>query len=134
MRFALPVATAILIGLTMPALGAQSPATETPTTGGAIATTTPGVDLARLPVNVGRIGRQLKQAQVREERDGLKIRYTIEVYGELPKIQYITPLDNILTGDVPRTSPTHADMIRMMTPQEFSTPPLFGVSIPRTKK
>ena len=134
MRSTLSVATAILVGLTMPALADQSPATETPATGGAIATTTPGVDLARLPVNVGRIGRQLQQAQVREERDGLKIRYTIEVYGELPKIQYITPLDNILTGDVPRTAPTHADMIRMMTPLEFSTPPLFGVSVPRTKK
>ena len=127
MRFRLFLATATLVGLTVPASAGQETAV-----GGAIATTTPGVDLARLPINVGRIGRQLRQAQVREERDGLKIRYTIEVFGELPKIQLITPLDNLLIGDVPRTAPTHADMIRMMTPQEFSAP-VIGVSVPRRK-
>ncbi len=127
MRFRLFLATATLVGLTVPASAGQETAV-----GGAIATTTPGVDLARLPINVGRIGRQLRQAQVREERDGLKIRYTIEVFGELPKIQLITPLDNLLIGDVPRTAPTHADMIRMMTPQEFSAP-VIGISVPSRK-
>lgn len=127
MRFRLFLAAATLVGLTVPASAGQETAV-----GGAIATTTPGVDLARLPINVGRIGRQLRQAQVREERDGLKIRYTIEVFGELPKIQLITPLDNLLIGDVPRTAPTHADMIRMMTPQEFSAP-VIGISVPSRK-
>jgi hypothetical protein len=127
MGFRLFIASALLAGLAIPAWAGQEPAT-----GGAIATTTPGIDLARLPVNVSRIGRQLQQAQVREVRDGLKIRYTIAVYGELPKIQLITPLDNLLTGDVPHSAPTHNDMIRMMTPKEFSTP-VFGVSLPRRK-
>jgi hypothetical protein len=127
MQFRLSLATAMLIGMTMSASAGQEPVA-----GGAIATSTPGIDLARLPVNVGRIGRQLRQAQVRENRDGLKIRYTIDVYGELPKIQFITPLDNILTGDVPHSAPTHNDMLRMMTPKEFSVPG-FGVSIPRRK-
>jgi hypothetical protein len=107
---------------------AQQPAT----TNGAIATSTPALDLSRLPVNVGRIGRQLRQAEVREERDGLKIRYTIDVFGEAPKLQFITPLDNILTGNVPRSAPTHTEMIRMMTPKEFSTPVIL-LGVPRRK-
>ena len=127
MRFRLSLAAATLVGFTMPAWAGQETAA-----GGAIATTTPGVDLARLPVNVSRIGRQLRQEQAREERDGLKIRYTINVYGELPRIQLVTPLDNLLIGDVPRTAPTHADMIRMMTPQEFSAP-VIGISVPSRK-
>ena len=125
MRVRLAIAAATLVGCTMPAWAGQEPAA-----GGAIATTTPGVDIARLPVNVSRIGRQLRQAQSTEVRDGLKIRYNITVFGELPKIQLITPLDNLLKGDVPGTAPTHADMIRMMTPKEFSAP-VIGVSIPR---
>lgn len=126
MRFRLAIAASALVGLTMPAWAGQEPAP------GAIATTTTGVDIARLPVNVSRIGRQLRQVQTTEVRDGLKIRYTINVYGELPRIQLVTPLDNLLRGDVPGSAPTHADMIRMMTPQEFSAP-VIGVSVPRRK-
>jgi len=127
MRFRVSIAAATLVGMTMPAWAGQQPATA-----GANATTTSSVDLARLPVNVGRIGRQLRQVQTTEVRDGLKIRYTINVYGELPKIQLMTPLDNLLRGDVPGTAPTHADMLRMMTPQEFSAP-VIGVNVPRRK-
>ena len=125
MRFRLSLAAVTLVGLALPAWAGQETGA-----GGAIAPTTPGVDIARLPVNVGRIGRQLRQVQTTEVRDGLKIRYTINVYGELPQIKLITPLDNLLKGDVPGTPPTHADMIRMMTPKEFSAP-IIGVSIPR---
>jgi len=128
MRFILAITAALLLGSAVP-----SPAGQGPVTTGAIATATPGIDRARLPVNVGRIGRQLRQAQIREERDGLKIRYSIDVYGELPKIQLITPLDNILTGNVPRTAPTHNDMIGVMTPQEFSAPVMTFGSLPRRK-
>ena len=127
MRFRLSVAAAILVALVSPALADQ----EAPAKN-ASATATPSVDPARLPVNIGRIGRQLRQVQVREERDGLKLRYSIDVFGALPRIQFITPLDNILTGEVPRSTPTHADMIRMMTPKEFSSPAI-GVTIPRKK-
>jgi hypothetical protein len=127
MRFSLALTAATLVGFTMPVWAGQEPAGA-----GAIATATPAVDVARLPVNVTRIGRQLRQVQTTEVRDGLKIRYTLNVYGELPKIQFVTPLDNLLRGDVPGTAPTHADMIRMMTPQEFSAP-VIGVSIPRRR-
>jgi hypothetical protein len=129
MRFTLLAVIAFGVGLATPAVAVGQDTSAT----GAIATTTPGVDLSRLPINVGRIGRQLKQAEVREERQGLKLRYSIQVYGELPRIRLITPLDNILTGDVPKSAPTHTDMIQMMTPREFSAPVIGLGSIPRRK-
>ena len=121
----------VVVGLLL--AGTASAQQPTPAAAsGTIATTTPGLDIARLPVNLGRIGRQLRQAEVRERRDGLKIHYTIDVFGEAPKIQLITPLDNLLTGDVPNSAPTHGDMLRMMTPKEFSAPGI-GITLPRRK-
>ena len=47
----------------MPALAGQE------IRGRGIVTVTAGVELDRLPVNVARIGRQLRQTEVREERE-----------------------------------------------------------------
>jgi hypothetical protein len=122
------LAAALCIGLATPALaGQESSAT------GTVATTTPGVDLARLPVNVSRIGRQLRQAESTEERTGMRLKYTIQVYGELPRIKLFTPLDNLLSGDIPNSAPTHNDMIRQMTPKEFSAPVIGLGGIPARK-
>jgi hypothetical protein len=122
-----------VVAVAAPAFPQQpSPATGT-AANGAIATATPGLDLSRLPVNIGRIGRQLKQAEVREDRNGLRLHYTIDVFGEAPKIEFITPLDNILTGAVPRTSPTHQEMLQMMTPKEFSSPVINLLTVPRKR-
>jgi hypothetical protein len=106
----LTLATACF-GIAAPVMAGQGTAA-----GGAVATTTPGVDLARLPVSIARIGRQLRQAEVREERNGLRLSYTIQVYGQAPKIKLITPLDNLLSGDVPKSAPTNNEMIPQMTP------------------
>ena len=120
-------AAALCFGLAVPAAGQGTSAN------GAVATTTPGVDLAQLPVSVSRIGRQLRQAATIEERNGLRLKYTIQVYGEVPPLKLVTPLDNLLTGDVPNSSPTHNDMIRQMTPKEFSAPVIGLGSIPHRK-
>jgi hypothetical protein len=126
MRAIFWVAAAIFAG-TAPAGAGQAPTAAGPT-----ATISPAVDPNRLPVNVGRIGRQLQRVQERAERDGLKLRYTINVYGESPRLQIVTPLDNLRTGNLPRSTPTHADMIRMMTPHEFSAPAI-GFTVPGRK-
>ena len=60
------------------------------------------------------------------------MRYDIQVYGEAPRFKLVTPLDNLLLGNVPNTAPTHNDMIRQMTPKEFSTP-VFSISTPSRK-
>jgi len=80
------------------------------------------VDVGKLPVNLERIQRQLQQSSVREERDGLNLRYFIPVYGQAPRIQLFTKQDNIETGQAPYGAPTHRDMINAVTPQEYRAP------------
>jgi len=127
MGIRLPTVAAILLSLTVPVLAGQGNVPD-----GTVVSVNPGVDLAQLPVNISRISRQMRQAEVREERNGLRLNYTIQVYGEAPKIKLITPLDNLLTGSVPGSAPTHADMIRQMTPLEFSAP-VIGFGVPARK-
>src|SRR5262245_39713924 len=83
---------------------------------------TPQVDVSRLPINLERIQRQLRETTVREERDGLNLRYIVDVYGRAPRIELFTKEDNLQFGQAPRSAPTHQDMLNIMTPQEFSAP------------
>jgi hypothetical protein len=105
----------LLLGLAAqaaPAL-AQAPA----------AATASQVDVNRLPVDLWRIGRQLQQAnRETEEREGLNLRYQIEVFGRAPQIRLFTPEDNLRYGPVPYGAPTHQEMINHITPREFSSP------------
>jgi hypothetical protein len=80
------------------------------------------VDARKLGVDVSRIQRQLRQAQVREQRDGLNLRYTVEVYGQAPKIELFTEKDNLKNGPAPYGGPTHREMMAITTPQEFRAP------------
>jgi hypothetical protein len=81
------------------------------------------VDVNRLPVNLQRIQRELAQStREREERDGVNLRYIIDVFGQAPPIEIFTREDNLINGPVPYGAPTHAEMIYMMTPQEFRSP------------
>jgi hypothetical protein len=97
---------------------AQPPAGD----GQPAATATPQVDVSRLPINLERIQRQLRQTTVREERDGLNLRYIVDVYGRAPRIELFTKEDNLKFGQAPYGAPTHQDMLNIMTPQEFSAP------------
>ena len=105
----------ILIGLARMA-GAQ--ATVTPGEG----VREPSVDVSRLPINLARIQKQLLQSTVREERDGLNLRYVMNVYGQAPRIELFTKQDNLLTGPVPYGGPTHRDILQVITPQEHRSP------------
>lgn len=78
--------------------------------------------MAKLPVNLERIQRQLQQTTVREERDGLNLRYMVDVYGKAPQIELFTKQDNLQSGPVPYGAPTHREMIEAVTPQEFRAP------------
>jgi hypothetical protein len=99
------VAALLLIGL---ATGARAQQTD--------------VDVSRLPLDLQRIQRQLKQSAAREERDGLNLRYSIDVYGKAPRIDLVTPGENLKYGPVPNTAPSHSDMMQFWTPQEFRAP------------
>ena len=80
------------------------------------------VDVSRLPIDLRRIQRELRQTTIREERDGLNLRYFVDVYAKAPDIVLFTPEDNLLTGPVPYGAPTHREMIDMVTPREYRAP------------
>ncbi len=80
------------------------------------------VDVSRLPIDLDRIHRALQASSVREERDGLNLRYFVEVYGQAHPIELFGPDANLAGGPVPYGAPTHREMLQQMTPQEFRAP------------
>ena len=80
------------------------------------------VDVSRLPIDLERIQRELKKSAEREERDGLAIRYTVDVYGQAPPIVIFGPEDDLVNGPVPYGAPTHREMIEHVTPKEYRAP------------
>ena len=86
-------------------------------------TARPTIDVERLPVDLQRISRELRQSSVREEREGLNLRYLVDVYGRAPRIVLWDPSDRrALTGPAPYGAPTHSEILYMITPQEHRSP------------
>ncbi len=80
------------------------------------------VDVSRLPLNLDRIQRALRQSAIREERQGLNFRYVVEVHGQAPPIVFFGPEANLVYGPVPYGAPTHREMIEHVTPKEYRAP------------
>lgn len=77
------------------------------------------IDITRLPIDLKRIEQRFRQGQIREERDGLNLRYFVDVFAKSPTLVLLTKDDNLYYGQVPNSAPTHADMLEMMTPREY---------------
>ena len=80
------------------------------------------IDVSRLPVDLQRIHRELRQITEREEREGLNLRYYVNVTTEAPPLVLFGPDDNLSSGPVPYGGPTHKEMLEQMTPKEFRAP------------
>ena len=80
------------------------------------------IDVSRLPIDLERIQRELQQTATREERDGLNLRYYVNVTTEAPPIVLFDRDDNLANGPVPYGGPTHREMLEQMTPKEFRAP------------
>ena len=80
------------------------------------------VDVTRLPIDLAKVTRQLRQSPASESRNGLHIRYTIDVYGQAPRIELFTRQDNLATGPVPYGAPTHREFLEHVTPIEYRAP------------
>src|SRR5207248_3039666 len=80
------------------------------------------IDADRLPIDMQRIRRELRSSEIREEREGLNLRYFLNIYGEAPAIRLFLRNENLKTGPVPHTAPTHQEFIEYWTPQEFRAP------------
>ncbi|MBI4887865.1 MAG: hypothetical protein HY824_12285 [Acidobacteria bacterium] len=80
------------------------------------------VDVSRLPIDLQRIHRHLRLSTVRQAREGLRLRYFVDVYGEAPPLVVFGPDANLTSGPVPYGGPTHREMLEQMTPREFRAP------------
>jgi hypothetical protein len=80
------------------------------------------VDVSRLPIDLSKITRELRQTPGTDNHTALHIRYTIDVYGAAPRLSLYTKDDNLVSGPVPYGAPTHRDMLNEMTPIEFRAP------------
>jgi hypothetical protein len=82
----------------------------------------PAIDVSKLPVAPDRLQRKLRESVEREEMEGLNLRYTIDVFAFAPRVQIVSPEDNLLFGPTRYSAPTREEMWNMMTPQEFRSP------------
>jgi hypothetical protein len=80
------------------------------------------VDVKRLPIDLAKVTRELRQSTATENRTGLNIRYRVDVYGQAPRIELFTKQDNLAYGPAPYGAPSHRDMIEHVTPQEYRAP------------
>jgi hypothetical protein len=79
-------------------------------------------DVEQLPISLQRIQRELRQARDLEAREGLNLRYTIQIYGSAPPLQIFSEDDNLVHGPVPYGAPTHQEIINHITPKEYRAP------------
>jgi hypothetical protein len=139
MKFSRIACTAVLVLGVAPVVSAQSalpPREPVGTTGISAETPVPvsGIDVNRLPIDLQRIERRFRQGQIREERDGLNLRYYIDVFAVAPRIVLFTEQDNLRYGPVPYGGPTHNEMLEMMTPRPFRNHGGVNILSPNSKK
>jgi hypothetical protein len=82
----------------------------------------PALDVSQLPINLNRIRNQVRESTVRDESDGLRLRYVVDVFGQAPRIELFGNRDFSLTGPAPYGGPTHTDILQLITPQEHRAP------------
>ena len=120
-RVAIAIASALAWGnsLELPLLAQQPPGA--PITSAPAPHSDSALDVSRLPLDLHRIERQLRQSSEREDHEGLRLRYFVEVYGKAPKIELFAPGESV-TGPAPWGAPTHKEMLQIVTPKEFRAP------------
>jgi hypothetical protein len=113
---ALAACVVLLMGLVRPALAQDVPAPPPPADAQVIDAGKMGVDLAR-------IQKGLRVAESREKMtaDGLRLDFSVQVYGQAPKIDVLSGID-LFNGGVPGSAPSHRQMIEFWTPQIYRSP------------
>ena len=85
----------------------------------------PALDASKLGVDLSRIRRQLVRVTVREERDGLNLRYAVDVFGVAPALDLFPSAridPNYFTGPAPYGAPSHRDFLNLNTPIQHRAP------------
>jgi hypothetical protein len=139
-RIARPAAAFLVLGVALTGTAGTAAAQSGQPTGmSGVTSATPGVvattiDVSRLPIDLKRIEQRFRQGQIREERDGLNLRYFVDVFAKAPNIVLFTKEDNLQYGQVPHSAPTHSDMLEMMTPREYRNHGGVNILDPNPKK
>jgi hypothetical protein len=83
----------------------------------------PVIDATKLGVDLSRIQRGLRLAETKEKStaEGLRLDFSIQVYGQAPRIEVLKGID-LFNGGVPGTAPSHNQMIEFWTPQIYRSP------------
>ena len=83
------------------------------------------IDATKLGVDLSRIQRGLRLAETKEKSaaEGLRLDFSIQVYGKAPRIEVLNGID-LFNGAVPGTAPSHNQMIEFWTPPIYRTPGL----------
>lgn len=103
---------------------AEAPATSQPAP--ATSQPAPAVDASKLGVSLDRIKRELAQAEAEAQSDDpLKLQFTVEVFGQAPKIDLLR--DFPIIGPSLYGGPTHREVLDVLTPQAFRSP-VFPIS------
>ena len=95
------------------------------------------VDVGQVcPSTWPRIQQQLQQTTVRDESEGLNLRYFVDVYGQAPRIELFPKREpGLFTGPPPYGAPTHRQMIEQITPQEYRAPAAdFSAPLPLVRR
>ena len=81
------------------------------------------IDATKLGVDLARIQRGLRLAETKEKSsvEGLRLDFSIQVYGQAPRIEVLKGID-LFNGGVPGTAPSHNQMIEFWTPPIYRTP------------
>ena len=106
---------AVLAG--SPAAVAQQPDRQT-----APSSQDAGVDVDELPISLVRIRRGLAALPDVPPDARLHLDYYVDVYGTLPHTVLFDAVDLDPTGPVVYGGMTHSEFLRVVTPQEFSSP------------
>jgi hypothetical protein len=125
MRRLLACVVACLVGLQPAAVRAQRSAAQGPAAsqaGPADPQTAQAGSAADLfGVSFERIKRELRILPPSTAKTPLKLEYYVEVQGALPPIPLFNP-GELATGPAPYGAPTHSDVLRLFTPEEFRSP------------
>ena len=98
---------------------------------GAFAQDRQAVDPAKMGVDLSRIKRELAQAQAEQSDNGdpLRLRFTVEVVGTAPKIDFLEGFS--VEGPIPYGAPTHREVLEVLTPKEYRSPVIPFYSLAR---
>ena len=88
----------------------------------------PAVDATKMGVSLSRIKRELAQAgqadaEATVVEDGrLRFSFSVDVVGQAPKINFLEGFS--LNGATPYGAPTHGEILDVLTPQAYKSPPI----------